>query len=127
MCLCSGANTTESAKQQMEAQSKIERFNAKIDTLRGVLVVNAAHESKEKLLSIASNISCAFDKITVDSCVEPPDRMVSTALFLQYSKMSKQQCSAEAERIVRVASEKGNIFSLLPNLLILENIYNSAK
>lgn len=127
MCLCSGENTTESANQQMEAQSKIERFNAKIDTLRGVLVANAAHESKEKLLSIASNISCAFDKITVDSCVESPDRMVSTALFLQYSKMSKQQCSAEAERLVRVASEKGNIFSLLPNLLILENIYNSAK
>lgn len=63
MCLCSGANTTKSAKQQMEEMANVTRYNAKLDTLRHVLSEVASSSSKEMLEKIADDINAAFDKL----------------------------------------------------------------
>lgn len=108
-------------------QEAMARYHAKLDALRSILIDCNICESKQNLEAIAENISAAFDKIKLFPGVEPPSKLVSYELLCHYQGMSKQQCSMEATRLVKVASEKGNIFSLLSNLLILENVYNSAN
>ncbi|CAI1976229.1 Uncharacterised protein [Serratia proteamaculans] len=108
-------------------QEAMARYHAKLETLRSVLIECAARDGKEMLDGIAESISAAFDKIQLEPGVEAPGRLVNYKLLEHYQGMSKQQCSMEATRLVKVASEKGNIFSLLSNLLILENIYRTAN
>ena len=63
MCLCSGANTTESAKQQREEMANEARYQSKLATLRHVLSEVASSSSKEMMEKIAEDINAAFDKI----------------------------------------------------------------
>ncbi|MEL5392863.1 hypothetical protein [Serratia nevei] len=116
--------TPDHHDKQTEAMA---RYHAKLDALRSVLIDRGSCDSKEALETIAENISAAFDKINLEQGVEVPGKLVSYRLLEHYQGMSKQQCSIEATRLAKVASEKGNIFSVLSNLLILENIYNAAK